>query len=48
MTVSQIVIKARMNRILIFKGLEQGRGKYSNRIYLYYKPNAQNEVTEWL
>ena len=48
MTINQIIIKVKMNRILLFNRIEQGRGKYSNRVYLYFKQNSQQEVKEWI
>ena len=48
MTISQILMRARANETKLFNGIEQGRGKYENRLYLYFKPNLQSEVNEWI
>jgi len=41
-TVAQVLIKAKMNGVFLFNGVEQGVGKYSSRVYVYYKPGMRN------
>ena len=42
MIVAQIVIKAQINGVFIFNGIEQGLGANENNVYVYFKPSMTN------
>ena len=41
-------MKMKVRGIPIFHGVEQGNGKNSNRVYLYFKPNIAEDAKEWM
>ena len=48
MTIAQVLMKVKINRVFLFNGVEQGVGKYSRRVYVYYKLGMRNEVHRWI
>jgi len=44
MIVGQILMKAKLNGVLLFNGIKQGPGMNSNNMYVYFKPNMTEEV----
>jgi len=47
MTISQVLMNARVDGIKLLNGIEQGRGKYRSRLYIFYKPNMRQAVEGW-
>ena len=45
---SQIIMNAKAKGMHIFNRLEQGRGKYSERLHLHYKPNMKEDAQKWI
>ena len=43
-SLGQILMSIKSKGIPLFKGVEQGLGKYDSRVYMYYKPNIEDEV----
>ena len=47
-SLGQMIMNVKVKGVPVFKGVEQGWGKNSNRVYLYYKPNMTDEVKQWI
>ena len=47
-TISQIIMNAKVNGKHIFNGLEQGRGEFSDRLCLHYKPSMKEYAQKWI
>ena len=48
MYLSQVLMKAKKNGMNLITGVEQGCGRYNNRVYFYYKSNVKKEINEWI
>ena len=48
MKVLQIFIRPKQIGILVFSGIEEGRGKNRNNVYAYYKAGVINEARNWI
>ena len=46
MTISQVLMNARVDGIKLINGIEQGRGKNKKRLYIFYKPNMQKAIED--
>ena len=44
----QVLIKAKTSGLRLISRIEHGRGKYNNRLYVYYNPSMQSKVAEWI
>ena len=48
MTISQVLMNAKANGKKLINGIEQGGGHNEKNLYIYFKPNVQSEVSEWI
>jgi len=47
-SLGQMIMDVRVRGIPIFNGVEQGHGKNSHRVYMYYKPKMIDNVKHWI
>jgi len=46
--VGKLLMMAKAKGIPIFNGVEQGSGKNSSKVYVYFKPNMTTEAKDWI